>query len=81
MFFSPISGSDTDTDSDSDNSGNYLHPLLMGGARKTDSRSISPVIGPKTKEEHEATPRKQSQVKTVYKLGKVINSLKVARNS
>ncbi|EFO26627.2 hypothetical protein, variant [Loa loa] len=63
-------GSSSDSDSESDASGNYLHPLLMGGARKTDSGSSSPVIGPKTKEENDVANKKQLQVKTDYKLGK-----------
>ncbi|EJW87902.1 hypothetical protein WUBG_01188 [Wuchereria bancrofti] len=63
-------GSNSDSDSGSDISGNYLHPLLMGGARKTDSRSNSPVIGPKTKEENDVATKKQLQVGNDYKLGK-----------
>uniref|UniRef100_A0A2K6WGH0 SURP motif domain-containing protein n=1 Tax=Onchocerca volvulus TaxID=6282 RepID=A0A2K6WGH0_ONCVO len=65
--------SDSDSDSGSDGSGNYLHPLLMGGTRKTDSGNSSPissVIGPKTKEENDVAAKKQLQVKTDYKLGK-----------
>uniref|UniRef100_A0A1I8ETD9 SURP motif domain-containing protein n=1 Tax=Wuchereria bancrofti TaxID=6293 RepID=A0A1I8ETD9_WUCBA len=42
----------------------------MGGARKTDSRSNSPVIGPKTKEENDVATKKQLQVGNDYKLGK-----------
>ncbi|KAK6102031.1 Surp module family protein [Brugia pahangi] len=63
-------GSNSDSDSGSDISGNYLHPLLMGGARKTESRSSSPVIGPKTKEENDVATKKQLQVGNDYKLGK-----------
>ncbi|VDK85613.1 unnamed protein product [Litomosoides sigmodontis] len=63
-------GSNSSSDSESDTSGNYLHPLLMGGARKTDSGSSSPVIGPKTKEENEVSTKKQMQIRTDYKLGK-----------
>lgn len=44
----------------------------MGGARKTDSGSNSPVIGPKTKEENDVATKKPLQVKSDYKLGKVI---------
>lgn len=67
-----ILGSNSGSDSESDTSGNYLHPLLMGGARKTDSGSSSPVIGPKTKEENEVSIKKQLQIRTDYKLGKVV---------
>ncbi|VDO26268.1 unnamed protein product [Brugia timori] len=63
-------GSNSDSDSGSDISGNYLHPLLMGGARKTESGSSSPVIGPKTKEENDVATKKQLQVGNDYKLGK-----------
>ncbi|CAG9535208.1 unnamed protein product [Cercopithifilaria johnstoni] len=62
--------SNSDSDSGSDANGNYLHPLLMGGVRKTDSGSSSPVIGPKTKEENDVATKKQLQIRTDYKLGK-----------
>ncbi|MCP9258225.1 Protein SWAP [Dirofilaria immitis] len=62
--------SGSDSDSESDGSGNYLHPLLMGGIRKADFGDNSPVIGPKTKEENDVATKKQLQVKTDYKLGK-----------
>ncbi|KAL4003345.1 Surp module family protein [Acanthocheilonema viteae] len=65
-----VIGSNSDIDSESDTDGNYLHPLLMGGARKTDSGNSSPVIGPKTKEENDVVTKKQLQIRTDYKLGK-----------
>lgn len=46
----------------------------MGGARKTESGSSSPVIGPKTKEENDVATKKQLQVGNDYKLGKVIST-------
>lgn len=69
--------SDSHDESDLDDSGDYLHPLLLGGGACKVSGSQSPVVGPKAKEECSSSPIMKPQIRADYKLGKVSVSYEV----